>query len=40
MNIKERIDMIKAKQLEEERTRVNSYKPQSNLSYLNILLSK
>lgn len=34
------IDTAKAKQLEEARTRVNSYKPQSNLTYLNMLLSK
>jgi hypothetical protein len=34
------IDTARAKQLEEARTRVNSYKPQSNLSYLNMLLKK
>lgn len=34
------INTAKAKQLEEARTRVNSYKPQANLSYLTNLLSK
>jgi hypothetical protein len=34
------IDTATAKQLEEARTRVNSYKPQSNLTYLNMLLKK
>lgn len=34
------INTAKAKQLEEARTRINSYKPQANLSYLNMLLSK
>lgn len=34
------IDTAKAKQLEETRARANSYKPQANLSYLNMLLSK
>jgi len=33
------INTAKAKQLEEV-TRVNSYKPQSNLTYLNMLLKK
>jgi len=34
------INTAKAKQLEVARTRVNSYKPQSNLTYLNMLLKK
>jgi len=34
------IDTARVKQLEETRVRVNSYKPQTNLSYLNMLLKK
>lgn len=34
------VDTTKAKKLEEARARVNSYKPQANLSYLNMILSK